>query len=314
VINADKPTTWPENIRASVDQYNRWFLEFAPKAFRAERARAIQPVDQAFRASSNLTILTPDVLRRNPGIVETLRMCCCPPIARERLSGLAGVNLSFVKTLEGGSLPPRMMALDLTTNLGKVLTVLRQLLDEDLFPWLKGGQQPTDEERKSAELVIGDRLCESRADPIIRNAQEERQLGIIRQYLVAKGYVEQRTVGAANLMPPGTFAFRVNVPVASGTGTINVSIDAAIQPRNLRPSGWPILIECKAAGDFTNVNKRRKEEGQKGRQLRAELGGNCFYLLFLCGYFGDQYLQYEAAENFDWIWEHRLQDLDQLGL
>jgi len=74
------------------------------------------------------------------------------------------------------------------------------------------------------------------------------------------------------------------------------------------------MIEAKSAGDFTNVNKRRKEEGQKGRQLRDEFGDRLSYLLFLCGYFGKKYLQYEADENFDWVWEHRISDFDQLGL
>jgi len=74
------------------------------------------------------------------------------------------------------------------------------------------------------------------------------------------------------------------------------------------------MIECKAAGDFTNTNKRQKEEGQKGRQLRTAFGGTLVYLLFICGYFGKRYLQYEADEGFDWIWEHRLSDMDELGL
>ncbi len=60
------------------------------------------------------------------------------------------------------------------------------------------------------------------------------------------------------------------------------------------------MIECKSAGDFANVNKRRKEEGQKGRQLRTEFGDQLTYLLFICGYFGKTYLQYEAGEQFDW--------------
>jgi len=37
-------------------------------------------------------------------------------------------------------------------------------------------------------------------------------------------------------------------------------------------------------------------------------------VLFLCGYFDSGYLGYEAAEWIDWIWEHRIEDLAQLGL
>jgi hypothetical protein len=36
--------------------------------------------------------------------------------------------------------------------------------------------------------------------------------------------------------------------------------------------------------------------------------------LFLCGYFDAGYLSYEANHGIDWVWEHRVSDLDQLGL
>ena len=74
------------------------------------------------------------------------------------------------------------------------------------------------------------------------------------------------------------------------------------------------MIEAKSAGDFTNVNKRRKEEAIKIQQLRAKHGQDVEFILFLCGYFDSGYLGYEAAEGIDWIWEHRMSDLDKLGL
>lgn len=70
----------------------------------------------------------------------------------------------------------------------------------------------------------------------------------------------------------------------------------------------------KSAGDFANVNKRRKEEAKKAGQLKAHLGEAVEYVLLLCGYFNAGYLGYEAAEGIDWVWEHRLDDLDALGL
>jgi len=72
---------------------------------------------------------------------------------------------------------------------------------------------------------------------------------------------------------------------------------------------FPLLIEAKSAGDFANVNKRRKEEGQKITQLKASYGNDIDYALFLNGYFDSGYLGYEAAEGIDWIWEHRIDDL-----
>jgi XamI restriction endonuclease len=91
-------------------------------------------------------------------------------------------------------------------------------------------------------------------------------------------------------------------------------MDAVVQPKQPTASGLPILIEAKSAGDFTNTNKRRKEEAQKIRQLKETYGPDIQAILFLCGYFGSDYLGYEAAEGWDWVWEHRIGDLEQLGI
>ena len=74
-------------------------------------------------------------------------------------------------------------------------------------------------------------------------------------------------------------------------------------------------MEAKSAGDYTNVNKRRKEEAAKMQQLKNSYqDDDAFveYILFLNGYFDSGYLGYEAAEGIDWIWEHRLEDMRYL--
>jgi hypothetical protein len=95
---------------------------------------------------------------------------------------------------------------------------------------------------------------------------------------------------------------------------INISIDVIIMPFNAEKGDIPVLIEAKSAGDFTNVNKRRKEEAHKMTQLKHTSGKNIRYVLFLCGYFDTGYLGYEAAEGIDWVWEHRIDDLALFGL
>lgn len=76
----------------------------------------------------------------------------------------------------------------------------------------------------------------------------------------------------------------------------------------------PLLVEAKSAGDFTNTNKRRKEEAVKMSQLRGTYGASVRFILFLCGYFDSGYLGYEAAEGIDWVWEHRIDDLALFGI
>ena len=71
---------------------------------------------------------------------------------------------------------------------------------------------------------------------------------------------------------------------------MNIPIDVVIQRKRPKPGGLPILIEAKSAGDFTNTNKRRKEEAIKIAQLHQSHGTDVEFILFLCGYFDSGYL------------------------
>src|SRR5262249_25134355 len=105
------------------------------------------------------------------------------------------------------------------------------------------------------------------------NAQEKRQLELIGKYLKSKGYKQKQHPSTKPLteMEPGTFAFRMNVMVGK-VNKVKIPIDVVLQRKKLRPTRLPILIEAKSAGDFTNVNKRRKEEAKKMSQLKATFG------------------------------------------
>ena len=117
-------------------------------------------------------------------------------------------------------------------------------------------------------------------------------------------------------MTPGTYTFQLNVPVFQQDSgkSIKLPVDAVVMPKVARVGDFPLLVEAKSAGDFTNVNKRRKEEATKVKQLRANYGENVRFVLFLCGYFDSGYLGYEAAEGIDWVWEHRIDDFREFGL
>jgi len=85
-------------------------------------------------------------------------------------------------------------------------------------------------------------------------------------------------------------------------------------PKDAKEGDIPIFFEAKSAGDFTNTNKRRKEEAMKMAQLHSTYGKEVQFNLFLCGYFDSGYLGYEAAEGIDWVWEHRIDDLALFGI
>ncbi|MGH7812595.1 MAG: XamI family restriction endonuclease [Candidatus Binataceae bacterium] len=318
-VNIDKPERWKADIARSVDLYNDWFMKFAPRAYRESRVRTAREVESTLKATDNLRNVQPEILRENPAVLPTLRMATCPPLARDRLSGLSGVPRALVNRLDKEhKLPAHMAASALKGELKKMGVVIEKLADHDLCVWLKRRTEPTAAELERAATVIADRLCGATADPLIRNAQEERQLKLIGNWLNARGY-KAITAGSGikfDAMPAGSYAFRFNVPALATNESerrVNIPVDVAIKSKNT--SGrLPICVEAKSAGDFTNVNKRRKEEAQKMSQLRRTYGNKIKYILFLCGYFDSGYLGYEASEGIDWVWEHRIDDLAKFEL
>lgn len=314
-INRDKPDQWKSDMIQSVDLYNAWFMEFAPKVFRETRIKTAKQVEIALRLTSNLSDIEPKTLATHPFVLPILRMSTCPPIARDRLTGLAGVPKSLVSSMEDSEnprVPPRMPESVLMEELGKIKEIITKMADPDIFVWLNREEPVSDVEIKRAATIVADRLCGSVSDPIIRNAQEKRQLDSISSYLRNLGYSQARAGTKYNELPPGTYAFHVNIPVkmpGNDEKSINVAVDVAILPKSANIGELPLLIEATTAGDFTNVNKRRKEEAQKMSQFKYTYGNNVQFCLFLCGYYDSGYLGYEAAEGIDWIWEHRIEDL-----
>ncbi len=318
-VNLDKPHLWKADVALSVDMYNDWFMRFAPQAFRTTRVQATKNVEAALLASGNLTDIKPSLLRKHPEVLPTLRMSTCPPLAVDRLIGLAGVSPNVVKCMElEQKLPVRMSPAALDAELTKIGDIIEKMADPDIFIWLGRLEPATETEIHRAATIVADRLCGAVANPIIRNAQEKRQLQEIKAWLEARGY---RHLAAGEgtkfqTMPPGTFSFRLNVPVKleGGVQSVNIPIDAVMMPKSAKPDDFPLFFEAKSAGDFTNTNKRRKEEAVKMAQLRSTYGAAVRFNLFLCGYFDSGYLGYEAAEGIDWVWEHRIDDLALFGL
>jgi hypothetical protein len=318
-VNRNQPDRWKADIAASVDMYNDWFMAFAPDAYRTSRLRTTREVEDGLRLTANMTDVRVEVLRRNPTILPTLRMSLCPPIAVDRLIGIARVSPNLVKCMElRGKLPKRMARGAIDADLQRIGDIVEKLADPDIFVWLKRPKRATEAEVHRAATIVADRLCGAVANPIVRNAQEKRQLALLKAWLEARGYRMLDSSHGIHFteMPPGTFSFRTNVPVKleDGERSVNIPIDAVIMPKAAKGGALPLLFEAKSAGDFTNTNKRRKEEAMKMAQLRRSYTGDVQFNLLLCGYFDSGYLGYEAAEGIDWVWEHRIDDLEHFGL
>jgi len=316
-VNLDKPHLWKADVAASVDMYNEWFMEFAPVAFRETRIAVTKDVEQTLERTGNLANITAGVLREHPEVLSTLRMSTCPPLAVDRLIGLSGVSPSLVRSMEKGRLPTRLKSSALVAELEKLVDIIERMADPDVFSWLDSESEPTEADVYRAATIVADRLCGSVANPIIRNAQEKRQLRVIGAWLDSRGYSFTPTGSGLSFdkLPAGSYAFHMNVPVKQGEEkTVKLPVDVVVAAPTMVSGEIPLLIEAKSAGDFTNVNKRRKEEATKMAQLAQTYGENVKFVLFLCGYFDSGYLGYEAAEGIDWIWEHRIDDLEKLCL
>ena len=317
-VNLDKPQLWKADVAKSVDQYNEWFLNFAPQTYRDTRVTVTEEVEAMLKRTKNLRSITYQELTTHPGILFALRMLTAPPIARDRLVGLAGISKSLANKMElERRLPPRMSPIDLRMQLDKICALIMRLADVDIFPWLGEKRDPTEVEVYRAATIVADRLCGAQADPIVRNAQEQRQLAYIKQWLEGRGYNDVTGMTTLATMKAGSFAFRLIVPgfgLDETAEPVNIPIDAVVMPKAAAQGELPLLIEAKSAGDFTNVNKRRKEEATKVAMLRRKQGQDVRFILFLCGYFDGGYLGYEASEGIDWVWEHRVDDLEQFGL
>jgi type II restriction enzyme len=265
-VNRDKPGKWKADIARSVDMYNDWFMKFAPKAFRETRIQTTRDVEASLRSTGNLTQIAPATMRMHPEILPTLRMSTCPPLAVDRLIGLASVSTNLVKCMElKKKLPAQMSTKEADVELARIAAIIVKMADPDIFVWLLRKDQPaTDTEIHRAATIVADRLCGAVANPIIRNAQEKRQLAIIKIWLEARGYKHLPAGDGVKFdaMPPGTFSFRTNVPVKleGGVRSVNIPIDTVINPKTAKARGFPVFFEAKSAGDFTNTKSDARKK------------------------------------------------------
>jgi hypothetical protein len=298
------PSDWVPDIERSVADYNDWYLSHSPDMWAVARGKAVEEAAQAMTATNDFRDLGPPALRARPGALFVVRMAVSPTMARDRFVGFSGANKSLVTRMErDGVLPPRVRNLD--GELLKMCSFMEPLIDPGLFPWLADGRAPTEEERDKALLVLGERLAKAFYDPTLRNAQEARQKVEMRAFLESHGFTESSAT--AFELAPGTFGFGRNVPAVRADGERqNLPVDCVVAPLD---GDLPLAcVELKSAGDFTNVNKRRKEEADKHEALRRSHGDKVVFLLQLFGYFDRGYLGFEASAGIDWAWDHRLDD------
>lgn len=302
---AKHPDQWLADIDQSVADYAEWYMREAPIMWANARDRAVVEAENAMTSLNDFRNVSVEALKANPKTLSVIRMAVSPKMARERFVEFVGVKKSLGETMERrDALPKRDLQLD--ASLQRICDFAVPLFDPALFPWIADDRAPTPGERRDALLVLGERRAGANYDPDLRNAQEARQKDLMREFLEAHGLSE--SLRPAFEMPPGTFGFGRNVLIPKGDGrNRNLPCDCVVAPRK---KSMPLAcVEMKSAGDFTNVNKRRKEEAEKHSALSRAHGDSAVFLLQLFGYFDLGYLSFEASAGIDWAWDHRLTDL-----
>lgn len=312
-VNADKPHLWKADVAASVDQFNQWFMEFAPLAFRSTRVKTTEHVKAALVATRDLRNLDAATLRANPSALPTLRMCTAPPLAVDRLVGLASASKSLIGSMEEGKLAARMKAELLDENLGKVCRVLTKLLDRDIFPWLDAGKDPTDHERDRASTIVADRLCSAVAKDTVRSARRSRQHSVLAVVLDSLGYREASQLRDADMSnnQPGTYAIDVSLPFAMGEDAI-LPVSVHVRPHSTQ-GGWKSLIlDIGSAQDTREASSDVARFVRKRRAVEMTYGNTARYAVMLGGMYHTGNLGTLAAEGIDWVWQHRPGELKEI--
>jgi hypothetical protein len=112
---------------------------------------------------------------------------------------------------------------------------------------------------------------------------------------------------------PGTYTFFISMPVGMGKESL-LPIDALVQPIKSRADGLPVLIKTESYSAFAQAMQHKSAHFADVRALRMTYGNDVPFALMLGGYCGAGYLGTQAAEGIDWVWQHRVADLQSLGL
>ena len=211
--------------------------KFAPQAFRDARVEVTKRVEKAIVDSQDMLGLTPDLLQRCPGVLPALRMSCCPPLAVDRLVGLAYTDKNLVKKMEKGETCGADDKKRLGSSPEKHCQGHRGLARPGYFRLDSStGRNPTQAERHRASTRSSPTGSNRAPSPIpsSRTATGEtpapRDRGAISPGRATRRSLTPHAHAAGELLTPGTFAFHHSLlDRAQRTHKVNVSVDVIIQ-------------------------------------------------------------------------------------
>ncbi|WP_338705179.1 hypothetical protein [Priestia aryabhattai] len=82
---------WEKDTDVSVNQYNEWFQNVAPKVYKDNFDVITNRVKELVLKSNNFRTIDVNLIKEHPANIEILRMCTSPQLVRNRLTGLSGL-------------------------------------------------------------------------------------------------------------------------------------------------------------------------------------------------------------------------------
>lgn len=312
IMNADKSNIWQLDIEQSSSMMVEWLHTSAKEIISNLRSQEVAKISKLILELDGRIELS-ELILQNPTVLMILRALTIRDIGMSQFSTFTGYGGTLIKRIEmGETIPEREFAL-------KAASILANEMDYTLVPWLNEKRLPDNTEVNRAAIIALDRILRRTLSTKMRYKHEPRQLGKLEEYLVRRGYSKiDRSVVRQSLieMPNGTFSFGVNVEGKRPDGEVlKQQVDALIKPFSKSIGLLPIFLEAKSMSDTVNPNKRQKEEFAKVLNVRNkwQQGSNyLFFILLLGGTVPYRYLENEAGFGLDWIWEHRIEDLDKL--
>lgn len=289
-------------------------FEWLAEASKCEDLRAQVETElgaKLLRLSGSATIA--DAIEQDPTVLTVLRALTRRDIGTSQMATILGIGTGALESFEA--------AKKTTRSIGKAAApIIERELDMSVARWIVEGRHPDERELLRTVIVASDRIIRRETSTTLRYKHEPRQLAALKRYLDPLGYREVKpnvgTVDPRVDLEPGTYAFRVNVEGLTQAGVpLKQNVDTLLMPHTGRRDLLPVFIEAKSMTDEANPNKRQKEEAQKVAAVRSRwegTGETLNFILLLGGTVPMRYLEVERGSGLDWIWEHRVSDLQPL--
>ena len=308
-MNAKSPELWDDDRLMAKQKIISWLADYKDaENLRFEIETSTRLILENIFTQKSLE----SVISKNPEALKVLRSLTRRDIGVSQMATFLNVTTNVLESFESGRKISEGLAL-------RAENILLKELDQGISGWILEGREPSTEEFDRTLWISSDRILRRSTSTSLRYKHEPRQLEKLENYLNSKGL---KKIDGSSIkdprseMPMGTYSFRVSVQGMTSDGLILMqTVDALIKPFSKSDDLLPIFLEAKSMTDEVNPNKRQKEEAQKveSAKRRWQLENERLnFVLLLGGTVPKRYLQVEAGSDLDWIWEHRVEDLDLL--